>query len=136
MTNGACAITSASRAGCRLTKTTRCAPATSSSRASWATPSRSPRPFTPVAKTRRSAPSIPLRLIGLETRSGYSDVSRGFWPFGISTGVIDRVRAVQVGERHPTLEYLTMDCPQAAEQIVSGIYASDQLDVAAAPWWC
>ena len=34
--------------------------------------------------------------------SGYSTASRGFWPFGISAGVIDRVRAVAVGERHPT----------------------------------
>ena len=64
-------------------------------------------------------PSIPLRLIGLETHSGYS-TSRGFWPFGLSGGVADRLRADLVGERHATLEYLSL--PSASEQIVSGIW--------------
>ncbi len=36
---------------------------------------------------------------------------------------------LQIGERHPTLEYLTMDAPEAAEQIVSGIWPRP-LDVA------
>lgn len=81
-------------------------------------------PFTPVAKL-EIRPEIPLRLIGLEGGSGYSDVSRGFWPFAISRGVIDRVRAVQIGERHPTLEYVRFDSPRAAEHIVSGIDPSD-----------
>ena len=79
-------------------------------------------PVAPVMKTLEIRPSIPLRLIGLETASGYSTASRGFWPFGVSTGVIDRVSAVQVGERHPTLEYLTMDAPNAADHIVNGIW--------------
>jgi len=64
-------------------------------------------------------PSIPLRLIGLETHSGYS-TSRGFWPFGLSGGVADSLRADLVGERHATLEYLSL--PSASEQIVSGIW--------------
>jgi len=67
-------------------------------------------------------PSIPLRLIGLETRSAWSTDAHGFWPFGVSTGVVDRVHASVVGERHPTLEYLPMNAPEAASQIVSGIY--------------
>ncbi|MDR3703325.1 MAG: glycosyltransferase family 39 protein [Candidatus Sulfopaludibacter sp.] len=79
-------------------------------------------PVTPVMKTLEIRPSIPLRLIGLETGSGYSTASRGFWPFGVSAGVVDRVSAVQVGERHPTLEYLTMDAPNAADHIVTGIW--------------
>jgi hypothetical protein len=68
-------------------------------------------------------PSIPLRLLGLESHSGYSTVSRGFWPFGISGGVVDRLRLARVVERHATLSYLTMNAPEAAEQIISGIYA-------------
>src|SRR5262249_54081406 len=60
-------------------------------------------------------PAIPFRLIGLESRSGYSTVDKGFWPFGISTGVIDRVHARVVTERHPTLEYVT---PKDTDQIV------------------
>jgi hypothetical protein len=82
-------------------------------------------PVTPLAKM-EIRPPIPLRLIGLESGSGYSTVSRGFWPFGISSGVIDRVRAFQIGERHPTLEYVALDSPQAAGHIVSGIYPNDR----------
>src|ERR1019366_3956387 len=79
-------------------------------------------PFAPV-RTAEIRPALPLRLIGLESHSGYSTVSRGFWPFGISAGPIDRVRAVEVAERHPTLAYLPMNAPQAADQIVGGIFA-------------
>ena len=67
-------------------------------------------------------PSVPLRLIGLESHSGYSTVQKGFWPFGISTGVVDRLTAVKVVERQPTLSYLPMNAPEANEQIVSGIH--------------
>ncbi|HXS95682.1 MAG TPA: glycosyltransferase family 39 protein [Candidatus Limnocylindrales bacterium] len=81
-------------------------------------------PATPIATT-VIRPAIPLRTIGLESNSGYSTTSRGFWPFGISTGVIDRVTAVKIGQRNPTLEYLTMKDPQAAAHIVTGISASD-----------
>ncbi len=79
-------------------------------------------PVVPVIATRIIQPAIPLRLIGLETGSGYSTASRGFWPFGLSAGVIDRVSAVQVGERHPTLEYVSTSAPNAADHIVSGVF--------------
>jgi hypothetical protein len=79
-------------------------------------------PFAPL-RTAEIRPVLPLRLIGLESHSGYSTVSRGFWPFGISTGPIDRLRAREVAERHPTLAYLPMNAPQAADQIVAGIFS-------------
>jgi hypothetical protein len=79
-------------------------------------------PFAPL-RAAEIRPAIPLRLIGLESHSGYSTVSKGFWPFGISAGLIDRVRAVEVAERHPTLAYLPMNAPQAADQIVGGIFS-------------
>jgi hypothetical protein len=79
-------------------------------------------PFSPL-RTVEIRSAVPLRLIGLESHSGYSTVARGFWPFGISAGLIDRVRAVEVAERHPTLAYLPMNAPQAADQIVSGIFS-------------
>ena len=79
-------------------------------------------PFAPL-RTAEIRPAIPLRLIGLESHSGYSTVSRGFWPFGVSAGLIDRVRAREVAERHPTLSYLPMNAPEAADQIVSGIFS-------------
>jgi hypothetical protein len=78
-------------------------------------------PFAPIADA-AITPSIPLRLIGLDSHSGYSTVDKGFWPFGISTGPADRVHARLVMERHPTLEYIT---PKDTDQIVSGIDPSD-----------
>jgi hypothetical protein len=79
-------------------------------------------PVAPLAAV-EIRPSVPLRLIGLETGSAYSTVAHGYWPFGLSGGVVDRVRASLVGERHPTLEFLEMNAPEAASQIVGGIYA-------------
>jgi hypothetical protein len=81
-------------------------------------------PLAPIAKA-TIQPATPLRLIGLESHSGYSTVDKGFWPFGVSAGPIDRVRAELVMERHPKLEYLTIREPGTAEQIVSGVDPSD-----------
>ena len=67
-------------------------------------------------------PWLPLRLFGLHSRSGYSNVDKGFLPFDISTAPIDRVRAEQVVKREPTREDLPMNAPEAQEQIVSGVY--------------
>jgi hypothetical protein len=90
-------------------------------------------PTTPVSTIARREirPAIPVRLIGLESHSGYSDVSRGLWPVGFSDGPIDRLRADLVTERRPTLEYVSMNAPQAADHIVSGIY---QLEAGGYRW--
>ena len=77
---------------------------------------------TTTIRTLDIRPAIPLRIIGLETHSGYSTISRGVWPFGLSGGTIDRVRVMKLVERRPTLEYLPMNAPEAKEQIVSGIF--------------
>ena len=69
--------------------------------------------------------AIPLRLIGLNSHSGYSTVEEGFLPFGISSSPIDRVLARVVKERRITLEYLKIHSPESAEQIVAGIDAAD-----------
>jgi hypothetical protein len=79
-------------------------------------------PTAPVAAM-EIRPALPFRIIGLETASGYSSVGRGLWPFGLSTGVIDRIKAVRVVERNPTLTYLPMDAPEAKDQIVAGIFS-------------
>jgi hypothetical protein len=68
-------------------------------------------------------PWLPLRLVGLGSRSGYSNVDHGFLPFDISTAPVDRVRADQIVKREPTREDLPMNAPEAQEQIVSGVYA-------------
>jgi hypothetical protein len=79
-------------------------------------------PATTIAQAEIGS-SIPLRIIGLGSHSGFSSSSAGLWPFGISSGPIDRIRAAEIGERHITLEFLPMSAPEAAEQVVSGIYA-------------
>ena len=80
----------------------------------------------PAAPTLEIRPAIPLRLIGLETHSGYSSAAFDrLWPFGISAGVIDRIHTVQVVERHPTLSYVDLKSPDAKDQIVSGIWPND-----------
>jgi hypothetical protein len=80
----------------------------------------------PAAPTLEIRPAIPLRIIGLESHSGYSSAAPDrLWPFGFSAGVIDRVRTSRVVERHPALEYVTMTAPEARDQIVSGIWPDD-----------
>jgi hypothetical protein len=83
-------------------------------------------PTVPIAPPLEIRPAIPLRLVGLETHSGYSSAAMDrLWPFGISTGVIDRLTAVRIVERHPTLEYLDFNDPRARDHIVSGIWPDD-----------
>jgi hypothetical protein len=65
---------------------------------------------------------IPLRLVALDTRSAYSSAGLGLRPFDIARGPIDYVRAEIMVERTPTREYLPMNAPDAAQQIVSGVY--------------
>jgi hypothetical protein len=81
-------------------------------------------PLAPVADS-LIQPEIPLRLIGLDSQSGYSTVAKGFWPFGVSSGPVDRVHARLVMERHPKLEFFSPKTPDAADQIVSGVYPND-----------
>jgi 4-amino-4-deoxy-L-arabinose transferase-like glycosyltransferase len=66
---------------------------------------------------------IPLRLIGIDSRSAYSTAGLGLRPFDISLGPIDFLRAEMIVERQPTLEYVPMNAPEAAQQIVSGVHA-------------
>jgi hypothetical protein len=70
--------------------------------------------------------TLPLRLIGLDSHSGYSTVDEGYLPFGVSMGPIDRVMARLVMERHATEEYLSIGAPEAAGQVVSGIFPADR----------
>jgi len=64
-------------------------------------------------------PAIPLRLISLDRRSGYSQ--GGLLPFEISTGPIDEVRAEVAIERKPTLIWISPRDPDAGAQIISGL---------------
>jgi hypothetical protein len=84
-----------------------------------------PQPVTaPLAAVseREIRPALPLRLIGLDAKSGYSTAALGYRPFDITTAPVDRVRVEAVMERHPALSYLLMGSPEAQGQIVSGVY--------------
>jgi hypothetical protein len=78
-------------------------------------------PTAPVLERDITA-TLPFRLIGLNSRSGYSTASAGFRPFDIATGPMDHVRVDAVLERKPVLSYLPMTAPEAQSQIVSGVY--------------
>ena len=80
----------------------------------------------PVITTKQDiTPSIPLRLIGLDSRSAYSTAAKGFLPFGISTGPVDRIRIETLIPKLPTHEYVNLALPDADDQIASGIYAAE-----------
>jgi hypothetical protein len=69
--------------------------------------------------------SLPLRLIGLASKSAYSTAQAGLRPFDITRAPIDRMRVETVVERKPTLSYLPMNAPEANSQIASGVYGLD-----------
>lgn len=69
---------------------------------------------------------IPLRIVALDAKSGFSSTSFGLGPFAISTGDIDRVRAERAIERTPALSVLAMNSPQAEEQILNGVYGLEE----------
>lgn len=65
---------------------------------------------------------VPLRLIGLGVRSGYSTASLGLRPFDVSQAPLDVVTATTLRQQQPTQSNLPMSAPEAGQQIVSGIY--------------
>jgi len=74
-------------------------------------------------------PAIPLRIIGLESHSGYSTADKGFFPFGISSGPIDRVRAEVLSANVLTESYIDLSASNSDSQILSGVYPPE-----AQPW--
>lgn len=65
---------------------------------------------------------LPLRTIGRGSGSGYSSSEFGILPFGIGAGVIDRLRAEELGLPEPTDSFLLMNAPAAEQQLLSGFY--------------
>jgi hypothetical protein len=71
-------------------------------------------------------PSMPFRLIGLESFTGYSSIHNGFAPFGVGWDLVDRIHADIYKEAKPTLTDLPMNAPEAEAQIVSGIFSLEE----------
>ncbi len=67
-------------------------------------------------------PTLPLRLIGLGSRSAYSSVGFGLWPFDITSAPVDRISISTIIERKATLSWLEMSSAAIDPQIVSGVY--------------
>ncbi len=67
-------------------------------------------------------PALPLRLIGLGVKSGYSSVGFGLWPFDVTSAPVDIVTISQIVEKKPTLSWLPMATPSTESQIISGVY--------------
>ena len=81
---------------------------------------------TPVLMLSRAVTSrIPLRLIGLQARSGYSTVDKGYLPFDARGGVIDELRAYVMEARRPERAFLPMGSADADAQILSGVFARE-----------
>jgi hypothetical protein len=71
-------------------------------------------------------PTLPLRLIGLGSRSAYSSVGFGLWPFDITNAPVDRISISTIIERKPTLSWLEMGSAAIDPQIVSGVYQVEE----------
>jgi hypothetical protein len=70
--------------------------------------------------------AIPLRIVALGAKSGYSSIAFGLRPFDISVSPMDIVRADVIEERKPVLSRIEVGTPEAADYIVSGITNSDR----------
>ena len=66
-------------------------------------------------------PDLPLRLIGLQSRSCFSAAS-GLREFDVTTKPADIIRVEKLVNREPTLSWLPMNAPEAVNQIVAGAY--------------
>jgi hypothetical protein len=75
---------------------------------------------------REIRPALPLRIIGLGSRSAYSSADFGLWPFDISTAPVDVVTLTLIVERKPELSWLPMNATGAETQIVSGLYSLEE----------
>ncbi len=79
----------------------------------------------PIA-TREITTAIPLRIVALGAKSGYSSIAFGLRPFDISLAPMDIVRAEAVSQRKPVLSKVTIGTPEALDHIVSGVYNTDR----------
>ncbi len=68
-------------------------------------------------------PSVPLRLIALNSRSAFSTITFGVRPFDITTAPADVLRLERVEPRAVVHERILMSAPDASAQIVSGLYS-------------
>ena len=78
------------------------------------------RDLVPIAET-AIMPDLPVRLIGLGSRSCFS-ATAGLREFDLTTKPVDIIREEKLVSREPTLAWLAMNAAAGAYQIVSGVY--------------
>jgi len=76
----------------------------------------------PLLPPKEVRPWMPFRIFGIESNAGFSDITRGFTPFGVGLDLVDRIHADIYKEAKPTLQDLPMNAPEADAQILSGIF--------------
>jgi hypothetical protein len=70
----------------------------------------------------RVVPAVPFRVIAVTGHSAFSSIAFGVRPFDVGRGPSDILTVEEIGLLEPALVYLPMQAPEAADQIVSGIY--------------
>lgn len=75
---------------------------------------------------REIRPAVPLRLAGLDARSGYATVGFGLRALGWSRGPVDRLTLFEAVPIKPTLAWLPMNAPNAGDHILAGVYALER----------
>lgn len=76
--------------------------------------------------TKSIRPILPFRLIGLDTKSGWSSSAFGLRSFDIAFTPVDVVAAYQAIERLPTVSDLPMNAPEVETQVLSGIFELEE----------
>jgi hypothetical protein len=71
-------------------------------------------------------PALPLRLAGLDARSGYATVGFGLRALGWSRGPVDRLTLLEAVAITPTLSWLPMNAPNAADHLLEGVFGLEQ----------
>jgi hypothetical protein len=78
---------------------------------------------------REIRPWLPFRIIGIDSKSGFSSAGKGLLPYGVGGGLIDRLHAYEVIKQEPKLSVLPLGAPGVDSQIVSGVYGPES-----GPW--
>jgi hypothetical protein len=73
-------------------------------------------------------PTLPLRMMGLGSRSSYETVGFGLRPIDIATSPVDVVTLTRFDEHLAELSWLRVAAPGASSQIVSGVYPRENPD--------
>lgn len=75
---------------------------------------------------REISPALPLRLAGLDARSGYATVGFGLRALGWSRNPVDRLSLLEAVAITPTLSWLPMNAPNAAEHLLDGVFGLER----------